>query len=105
MRDTRIVTFYSEILYSFFFLRKCVLNWQAHDGYVRGLTYSTDGAKLLSCSDDKTVKFWNAEEFSEEPLDTIVCKNMVSSITCQQVHNKQYIFQFRMLLKCILLGV
>jgi len=68
--------------------RKCVSNWQGHDGLVRGLTYSSDGTQLLSCSDDKTVKFWNAEELSEDPMDTIVCKNMVSGITCQQNGNK-----------------
>ena len=40
----------------------------------------------MSCADDKTVKIWNTEEFNEEPVDTIVCKNMVMGLTCQQVN-------------------
>lgn len=68
--------------------KKCTQKWQGHDGFVRGLTYSPDGDKLISCSDDKTVKFWNTEEISEEPLETIVCKHMVSGITCQQDGDK-----------------
>jgi WD repeat and SOF domain-containing protein 1 len=69
-------------------LRKCTAKWQGHNGFVRGLAYSTDGSKLLSCADDKTVKFWNPDELSEEPTDTLVCKHMVTGITCQQNGDK-----------------
>ena len=31
---------------------------EAHDGFVRGLTALSDGARFLSCGDDKTVKIW-----------------------------------------------
>lgn len=38
---------------------KCLLNMEeAHGGFVRGLAWSSDGARLLSCGDDKTVKLW-----------------------------------------------
>ncbi len=72
----------------FIIFRQCTSNWQGHSGFIRGLTFSTDGSRLLSCADDKTVKIWNAEEFNEEPVDTIVCKNMVMGVTYQQV--KEY---------------
>jgi len=68
--------------------RQCTSNWQGHSGFIRGLTFSTDGSRLLSCADDKTVKIWNAEEFNEEPVDTIVCKNMVMGVTYQQNGDK-----------------
>jgi len=32
---------------------------KAHSGAVRGLSWSWDGAHLLSCSDDKSVKIWS----------------------------------------------
>eukprot|EP01132_Coremiostelium_polycephalum_P006105 gene6105-7608_t len=31
---------------------------KAHDGFVRGVTFSTEGKILLSCGEDKTIKIW-----------------------------------------------
>eukprot|EP00088_Acartia_fossae_P013837 TRINITY_DN17310_c0_g1_i1.p1 TRINITY_DN17310_c0_g1~~TRINITY_DN17310_c0_g1_i1.p1 ORF type:complete len:470 (+),score=92.76 TRINITY_DN17310_c0_g1_i1:30-1439(+) len=63
--------------------RKCTAHWQGHNGVVRGLCYTQDGERLLSCADDKTIKFWNLAHISDEPADTIVCKHMVTGITHQ----------------------
>jgi WD repeat and SOF domain-containing protein 1 len=37
----------------------CAFSAMAHKGFVRGLAWSSDGARLLSCGDDKTVKLWS----------------------------------------------
>lgn len=48
----------------------------AHDGIIRGITYTGGGKHFITIGDDKTIKTWNAESVSEdeEPLNTIVCK-------------------------------
>lgn len=61
--------------------RKCVHHWQGHEGVVRGLTYTNTNDRLLTCADDKTIKTWNAETVSDEPVDTILCKHMVTGLT------------------------
>eukprot|EP00088_Acartia_fossae_P007362 TRINITY_DN13462_c0_g1_i1.p1 TRINITY_DN13462_c0_g1~~TRINITY_DN13462_c0_g1_i1.p1 ORF type:complete len:439 (-),score=75.40 TRINITY_DN13462_c0_g1_i1:547-1863(-) len=61
--------------------RKCTSTWPAHSGFIRGLTYTPAGAQVLSCGDDKTIKTWNVESPSDTPVDTIVCKNMVTGIS------------------------
>lgn len=38
--------------------RKCEWSVQAHEGFVRGVTTSPDGAYAISCGVDKTVKVW-----------------------------------------------
>ncbi len=35
------------------------LNWEAHKGWVRSLTFSPDGKTLTSGSDDKIIKLWD----------------------------------------------
>ena len=37
----------------------------AHKGFVRGLSWSADGSRLLSCGDDKTVKLWSVRAASD----------------------------------------
>jgi len=61
--------------------RKCCGTWQGHDGVVRGLCYTPNGQRILSCADDKTIKTWDAENVSATPLETVVCKNMVTGIS------------------------
>lgn len=61
--------------------RKCTDTWQAHDGVIRGLTYTPSGDQLLTCADDKTIKTWDAEKASNMPLDTVLCKHMVTGIS------------------------
>jgi WD40 repeat protein len=61
--------------------RKCVGVWQAHEGVIRGTTFTPSGEQLLTCADDKTIKTWSTESFSDTPLDTVVCKYMVTGIS------------------------
>lgn len=69
--------------------RKCSSTWQGHEGVVRGLTFTPSGEQLLSCADDKTIKTWSATEVSDTPLDTVVCKHMVTGISHRR-DNEQF---------------
>ena len=58
---------------------------------MRGLCYTPDGHRLLTCSDDKTIKLWHLSddmEENDEPAETIVCKHMVTGLTHQKVNQK-----------------
>jgi len=71
--------------------RKCSASWKAHNGLVRGLCYTPDGHRLLTCSDDKTIKLWHMSDDmgeDDEPAETIVCKYMVTGLTHQQNSGK-----------------
>lgn len=61
----------------------CTRAFLAHDGIIRGMTYAGGGKRFITIGDDKTIKTWNAESVSEEeePLNTIVCKTVLTSIT------------------------
>ena len=52
---------------------------------MRGLTFTPQGDRILSCADDKTIKTWSAEHTPDTPLDTpldtVVCKHMVTGIS------------------------
>lgn len=63
--------------------RKCVGSWQAHQGVIRGATFTPSGDQLLTCADDKTIKTWTAAEdrLSDTPVDTLVCRHMVTGIS------------------------
>lgn len=61
--------------------RNCTSSWQAHEGVIRGLTFDPSGDRLLSCADDKTIKSWSTATVSDTPLDTVVCKHMVTGIS------------------------
>jgi len=61
--------------------RRCLANWQAHEGVVRGITFVPSGKNILSCGDDKTVKLWDANIWSDVPVDTIVSKHIVSGLS------------------------
>jgi len=61
--------------------RTCSGSWQGHDGVVRGLVYASGGDRMLSCADDKTIKTWDVEKLSDEPVDTVVCKYMVTGLS------------------------
>jgi len=61
--------------------RKCTSSWCAHEGVVRGICYGPTGERLFSCADDKTIKVWNAASPCETPLETLVCKKMVTGIS------------------------
>ncbi len=53
-------------------LRKCVRTTQAHEGYVRGMTFSEDSETLITIGDDKNIRFWSTKppEGEEGNTDT-----------------------------------
>lgn len=65
--------------------RRPVRHFNAHDGYVRGLTYTPDGEHILSVGDDKTVKVWRsaAPEHGddEEPVNTILSRHVLLGLS------------------------
>ena len=48
---------------------KLVRTVKAHSGWVRAVTYSPDGKIVVSCSDDTTIKLWDAA--TGRPIRTI----------------------------------
>lgn len=73
----------------------CIRNFQAHDGFLRGITYSLDGTQIITVGDDKTIKMWRsmvsswgkAEE--EEPANTIISKSVLMGISH---HHKKEVY-------------
>jgi len=61
--------------------RTCTSSWQGHDGVIRGLAYTPSGEQILSCADDKTIKTWSTTAVSDTPVDTVVCKHMVTGLS------------------------
>ncbi|CAG9804602.1 unnamed protein product [Chironomus riparius] len=68
--------------------RKCMKSLNAHDGFVRGIVFSTDGDRFLSVGDDKAIKVWTTntydmddEEDDNAPINTILSKTVLTSIT------------------------
>jgi len=57
---------------------------KAHAGFVRGVTNSPDGTKVLSCGDDKACKMWaldaNTCELGQEPESTYHAASIPNSI-------------------------
>lgn len=54
----------------------------AHHGFVRGLSYTPCGGKILSVGDDKLIKLWDVNEPEQlEPLNTIVHKNILTGVS------------------------
>ncbi|KAH7830056.1 putative WD40 domain-containing protein [Monocercomonoides exilis] len=41
--------------------RSLMSSFQAHNGFVRGMTLPGDGSRLITCSEDKTVKIWKSD--------------------------------------------
>jgi WD40 repeat protein len=37
------------------------LGFQPHTDWIRCVTYSPDGSKIATCSDDRAISIWNAE--------------------------------------------
>nr|CAD7412150.1 unnamed protein product [Timema poppensis] len=56
--------------------RRNLRSFQAHNGYVRGVTFVPSGQQFVTVGDDKTIKFWNMEGpmwgEEEEPTNTIL---------------------------------
>lgn len=58
--------------------QKCVRNFRAHDGYVRGITFHPGGQQFITVGDDKTIKMWKTDlpdwGEEEEPTNTYISK-------------------------------
>jgi len=64
--------------------RKCEASWSAHTGLVRGATFTPGLAPaILSVGDDKTIKTWAVDDWSDLPAETIVCRGLVTGISHQ----------------------
>lgn len=50
-----------------------VAAWPAHRESVRGLTFSPDDARFVTCSDDSKLKLWSFETMREERTFTGSC--------------------------------
>lgn len=58
--------------------RKCIRNFRAHNGYVRGITFLPGGQQFVTVGDDKTIKMWKTDlpdwGEEEEPTNTYISK-------------------------------
>ncbi|RZF38230.1 hypothetical protein LSTR_LSTR005591 [Laodelphax striatellus] len=64
--------------------RICLKQSKAHDGYVRGLTFNSDGTNLITVGDDRTIKTWNTEATTlkdESPINTVISKTSITGIS------------------------
>jgi len=64
---------------------------QAHDGFVRGLTFTPDGKSMISCGEDKTIKMWKLDlpeyTFNNDIISVFNGKNAFTSIDHQRNSN------------------
>eukprot|EP00792_Barthelona_sp_PAP020_P005304 TRINITY_DN2593_c0_g1_i1.p1 TRINITY_DN2593_c0_g1~~TRINITY_DN2593_c0_g1_i1.p1 ORF type:complete len:469 (+),score=104.38 TRINITY_DN2593_c0_g1_i1:32-1408(+) len=67
------------------------VNWtvQAHSGYVRSICTSYNGAQVVTCSDDGTIKFWNVDQ-----VDTSI------SVNGERINNEKGIIKPETTLQC-----
>lgn len=68
--------------------QKCIRNFRAHDGYVRGITFLPDGQQFVTVGDDKTIKMWKTElpdwGEEEEPTNTYISKSVIMGVSHHQ---------------------
>ncbi|KAJ8866942.1 hypothetical protein PR048_032804 [Dryococelus australis] len=60
--------------------RENLWSFQAHSGYVRGLSFIPDGTQFVTVGDDKTIKFWYTEG-GEEPVTMYLSKTVLMGIS------------------------
>lgn len=66
--------------------RTCARNFTAHEGIVRGVTFTCDGENFITTGDDKTIKTWKYGNLIEdledvEPVNTIISKTVLTGIS------------------------
>ncbi|CAH0393326.1 unnamed protein product [Bemisia tabaci] len=68
----------------------CLHHLQAHESYVRGLTFDISGEHFISVGDDKTIKTWDVENCgtSKHPANVIISKSVLLGITHHRTENK-----------------
>jgi len=70
-------------------VRKSLVSWHAHSGFVRGITVSWDGSTLYTCGSDSKIQCWNIPSITEtlndesketSPTNTIIGKYAFNAI-------------------------
>nr|CAG4650922.1 EOG090X04WU [Simocephalus serrulatus]SVE94196.1 EOG090X04WU [Simocephalus serrulatus] len=65
--------------------RKLLCTIQAHDGFVRAMTFCQDSGSLYTVGDDKLIKQWRTEATDgsdlKTPVNTILTKSMLTGIS------------------------
>ncbi|XP_037938510.1 DDB1- and CUL4-associated factor 13 [Teleopsis dalmanni] len=65
--------------------RATLRSFVAHEGFVRGITYGSNGDRFFTVGDDKTIKVWksNGPEIGEdeEPINTILSRTIITGIS------------------------
>ncbi|KAJ9584143.1 hypothetical protein L9F63_021508 [Diploptera punctata] len=68
--------------------QRCIRNFRAHDGYIRGITFEPEGNNFFTAGDDKTIKMWKTEPpewgEEEEPINTYISRTVLMSISHHQ---------------------
>jgi polyadenylation factor subunit 2 len=57
--------------------------WPGHREAIRGVSFSPDDARFVSCSDDSSIKMWGFEEMREE-------SSMTGLFSEQTSHPEEY---------------
>lgn len=55
--------------------QRCIRTLQAHEGFVRGITCSSDGQVFITVGDDQTIKHWSTNALDDQcqvPINTLV---------------------------------
>lgn len=65
--------------------RKSIRNFVAHDGYVRGISFTHSARHFISVGDDKSVKLWKSDVpeigDDEEPINTILSRTILTGVS------------------------
>ncbi|XKL62326.1 hypothetical protein PGB90_002159 [Kerria lacca] len=73
-------------------LRKCKWRIQAHNGFVRGLSFCSDNSRFISVGQDKTIKIWSADDYyfkaPDEPLSVFLSKTLINGISHHRKETK-----------------
>ncbi|GJD12916.1 DDB1- and CUL4-associated factor 13 [Galdieria sulphuraria] len=70
-----------------------VWSTSAHQGFVRGISFlSSDSDGLLTCGDDKTIKYWKAEQSVGDTLEPVRSYSSCGMVTCVDSHWKEPVF-------------
>ena len=65
--------------------RKVLSTVQAHDGFVRSMTFNEESSSLYTVGDDKLIKQWKTEAVDgsdlKTPVNTILTKSMLTGVS------------------------
>lgn len=70
----------------------CIRSFPAHDGIIRGITYTPSADSFISIGNDNLIKTWKVEKShdeDEEPTNTIISKTVITAISH---HRKDPVF-------------